>query len=358
MVKKVIKNIEETSLERKTPKVVANRSNSFSSGITRMNLVATGQPGLHYIKGLFYLNCGESSAGKTVLMMMAFAEAARNKNFNSYRLIFDNPEGGQLMDVEHWYGKKLADRLEAPTSSGSPSGTYEEFQANFWAAKKEGTPFIYGLDSMDALTSEQEEETIEKTVTAIQNGKETPGSFGDGKAKKNSSFLRNVCSYLQKSGSILLINSQVRDRLTGMGGKSRSGGNALRFYNRMEWWGTPTQMLRKTIKGRERIVGNGTKWTVKKNHITGLRDELELDYYLDYGFDDIGDCIDFLTSEKVWSLTKNTIDATDFEFAGTRQKLITHIEENNLYPLLQAKVGEVWRDIREACSMKRKPRYE
>src|SRR5260370_215430 len=171
------------------------------------------------------------------------AEATLNPFYDEYRFIFDNAENGALMDMERFYGKKMAGRLEPPGGNrDNPkySGTVEEFYYHVDNAFKRGDPFIYVLDSMDALTSEDEQKTFNKGRKSAESGEESKGSNGDSRGKKNSLRMRIIFNKLRKEGkSILIIVSQTRDNI-GYGAKfnpkTRGGGHALTFYASLEMW--------------------------------------------------------------------------------------------------------------------------
>ena len=98
---------------------------------------------------------------------------------------------------------------------------------------------------------------------------------------------------------------------------------------------------------------------VRKNRVTGGMDQtIEMPIYKTYGMDDIGSCIDYLISEKYWSSSKGTVEAEEFEFEGTRASLIKHISENNMERDLEMIAADVWKEIEDAVSVKRKPRNE
>jgi hypothetical protein len=103
----------------------------LSSGSTLLNMAATGTTRGCFSKGKMVLFVGDSNSGKTFMCLGCLAEACRNKNFNGYRLIYDNVEDGAMMNMEKYYGKSVVQRLEAPSyeKNGEPrfSETVESF---------------------------------------------------------------------------------------------------------------------------------------------------------------------------------------------------------------------------------------
>lgn len=342
------------------------RKDGLSTGSTLLNLACSGNPYWGFAKGMYYFLVGDSASGKTFFSMTCFAEAMISKRFRDYRLIYDNVENGMLMDVERLFGKAVADRMESPAKGedGKPvfSSTVEEFYYNLDDALDAGKPFIYVLDSMDALTSAQEVEKFEEHKEAHRKGKESAGSYGDGKAKKNSEGLRKVLSRLRDTGSILIIICQTRDNLGfGFEKKTRSGGHALKFYATVEIWTSIIGSIKKTLTGRDREIGKWIGLHVKKNRLTGKTPKVDSAIYPDYGIDDIGTCVDYLVDEGYWKKTKQSIEAGEFDVILTRDKLIEKIETEGWVEELRGIVGKCWREIeektREAALTGRKPRY-
>ena len=336
---------------------------SVSTGSTMLNLACSDDPFAGFMQGSYYLLVGDSSSGKTFLSMTCFAEACLNDEFKDHRLIYDDVENGCLMDVERFFGTQVKERLEAPKydNEGLPehSTKVEEFYYNIHNAIEEGKPFIYVLDSMDGLSSESEQEKFNEQKAAFEKGKTTAGSYGDGKAKKNSENLRKIMSDLKRTNSILIIISQTRDNL-GMGfeKKTRSGGKALRFYATNEIWTSVAGKINKTVDGTPRHIGNYIKAQIRKNRTSGWSNDVKLSIYPSYGIDDVGSCIDYLIEEGHWKKSKQSYIVPEFDFEGRRETLIDYIEENNKIKELREITGQVWNETKEKCSLKRKKRYE
>lgn len=337
-------------------------SDHLSTGSTLLNMACTGNPFHGFSKGHYFFLVGDSISGKTFLSLTCLAEASQNPHFDHYRFIYDNGEDGALMDIEKFFGKKLAKRLEPPSEEdGEPSYslTVEDFYFHVDDAVQEGQPFIYVLDSMDSLTSRQEGEKFEEVKEAVRKGRQVSGSYGDGKAKINSANLRRVLGGLRSTGSILLVLNQTRDNLGfGFEKKTRSGGHALRFYACIEIWSSVHSKITKTVRGKKRQLGIYSKVQIKKNRITGRERTVTIPIYHSYGIDDIGSCIDYLVEEGYWKGKGSKIQASEFDFVGSREKLVELIEEREAEMDLRCLVGDVWRDVEKECELKRKKRYE
>lgn len=360
----------------KRKQLVVSRKSALSTGSTLLNLACTDLPDLGFVRGCYYYLVGDSTSGKTWLSLTCFAEACLSSHFKDYRLIFDDVEGGALMNIEHYFGKEVARRMEPPArKKGEPvySDTVESFYYNISDVIKAGKPFIYVLDSQDALTSSFAEKKFAARKTASETGEEAAGSYGDGKAKFHSENIRWVVSALRKMGSILIIIGQTRDNM-GMGfdPKTRSGGKALRFYATTEIWTSVAGKIKKTVREKERTVGVYCQAEVKKNRVSGKvgKDRsVQIPIYYGLGIDDVGSCVDFLIAEKHWPVIKveaeegqkkdrkKAFNAHDILFKGSREKLIRYIEEEDLEAKVKEITSQVWREIEDACEPSRKRRY-
>lgn len=341
------------------------RKDLLSTGSTLLNLACSNCPFGGFLRGHYYFLVGDSASGKTWISMTCFAEASHNSRFKDYRLIYDNVEGGALFDVERYFGRATAEKVESPgkDEEGRPrdSQTIEDFYFHVDDAIRKGKPFIYVLDSMDALSSQDEAEKFAQQKEAHRKGKEVPGSYGDGKAKKNSAGIRQLLGPLKQSGSILIIINQTRDNI-GFGAqfnpKTRSGGHALRFYATVEMWSSVKGKIKKTIKGKARNVGVLAEIRIKKNRITGQEHVIEVPFYPSYGLDDMGSCVQYLIDEEVWGQKGPIVHAPEIDYKGTMEALIRHIEEKGLERKVQALVGKTWNEVLEASALRRKRRYE
>jgi RecA/RadA recombinase len=335
----------------------------LSTGSTLLNLACTGRPRVGLLPGHYYLLVGDSSAGKTMISRTMLAEASINKHFNDHRLIFDDVENGSLMECEKFFGKRMAQRLEPPSGSKKDplySTTVEDFYYHVDDALRAKQPFIYVMDSMDALVPRDDEEKFDKGRKKALKGKEDSGSYGTAKAKLNSQNLRLVFSRLRSDGrSILIVLSQTRENI-GFGAqfnpKTRAGGKALTFYAALEIWTSVAGHL----KNKEREVGIICKARVKKNRFMGQDRTVEfpiLHRSSSPGIDDVGGMIAYMVGEGRWKGSDRMVEAPEFEHSGSREKLVEKVQEGNLEWKLQALVAQTWKDVEQGCELKRKGRY-
>ena len=359
----VVKQVEESANE-KIEKRVFTIDDLIPTGSTLLNLACSDNPFGGYRKGKIVTAPGGSSSGKTIAVLSTFADSNKLKRLKDYKFIYDDVEDALEFDMEYLFGKQVAKRIIAPQYDGKDpifSDTIQDFKMNILRLCKEGQPFIYALDSLDALTSDEElEKEFKKLVAKAKSDealKEITGSYKTEKAKIMGETLRMIKHNLAKNDSLLITVQQERDKIGATFGKKKttSGGNAPFFYSTHQTWYNRIQ----TLKSKGRKIGSRCKVEMTKNKLTGKLRDVEFDIFYDYGIDDIGSCVDFVISEKHWSKpSAQTFDAKELGVTGSRSTIINHIEKNNLEHDLQELTGKIWNEIEESLRLERKRRYE
>lgn len=357
-----LEEMKKKLTSKKKPQIVP-WDKGLSSGSTLLNLACSGRPDVAYIPGGIYFYVGDSASGKSFITMTAMAEATLNKNYSDYQLIFDNIENGVLMDLKKFFGKALSEKLSPPKGTMQDpvySTTVESLYFHIDDVLKKG-PAIYIVDSMDALTSEDEESKFEEMKKAFEKGKEAAGSYGTSKAKVNSAFIRKVHNDIRKTGSIFIIISQTRDNI-GFGAqfnpRTRSGGRALTFYSQLEVWSSVKGHIKVKYKDKDREQGIYCQLHVKKNRLSGRDRKIVVPIYHSFGLDDLGSQVDYLSEEGHWKESRGRIEAKEFDFSGYREKMIEYIQEHNKEAELKKIVFNVWKEIEEAVEINRKSKYD
>ena len=323
------------------PQPPAGRSDLIPTGSTLLNLALSDSIDGGFVQGSIVNIVGDSSSGKTFLVWSLFAEMLCRDRFDGYRLIYDEPEQALQFQLESLFGGKV-DRVETNISSI----TIQDWYRNVMAVTKDESPFVYVLDSFDALTSDEE----------IERKDVGKGGWKTEKAIASSEILRQIVSKIKRTKSLIVVVSQTRDNIGVSFGekKSRSGGKALRFYSTHEIW----MAVKKHIPRKKRDVGVRTRVRCKKNKITGKLREAEFDILFDYGIDDVGSMVDWLLEETFWSGGGRAKVNTNGDFTdAARDKLIDDIEQNSMERKLQNIVGQCWLEIEEEIKTVRKPRY-
>jgi RecA/RadA recombinase len=356
----------------KSEKVVAIPPENWgSTGLTPLNLACSGNPNYGLAKGIYYNYVGDSSAGKTWLVMTNMAELANDPKFKDYDLIFDNAENGALMNVRQQFGKKLAARIKplgGTREKPRPSRTLEEFYDRLDALHELGNPYFVALDSMDVLVPRAEFKHLKKAKAAREAGKEEGGSYGTDKARINSARLRVASARLPELGSILVIISQTRHNI-GFGSqfnpKTMAGGDALKFYSRVQLW-LSVALAESEKFGNEKVkVGQFVKAKITKNHLTGWEGTITFPLFKGVGIDDVGACVDYLVSHGHWNREGKSfnplvgkITVPEWGVKKRREELVRYVEAMDKEDEVRSLVTQVWKDIEVKTTLKRKKRYE
>ena len=354
----LVDQLRKRLLAEKKPK---KQWDGLSTGLTLLDLGISGQPGVGILPGHFVLLVGGARAGKTWLLLQIMAEAVINKQFRRYHLVHDNPERGSLMSIRNYFGK-LADRKEDPPS-GRHSETLEGFYDNVARQAKLNEPFIYGLDSEDALPPEAEIKKVNQDRRHREKGKDITGSYGTAKPKINSANLRIAHNSLEKHGSILIMIKQARDTIgpkARFTPETRSGGRALTFYASLELWFSVVGKIKRKLKvvDKDWVIGSWLKVKVVKNRVAGRDCEVVIPFYPNHGFDNIGSMINWMVDMGQWPTYRGGIvEAKSLGFRTTQEKLIQKIEAQGMENDLIEEVTKTWRAIEEASAVKRKNRY-
>lgn len=326
---------------------------------TLLNCACSGYPDFAFLAGSIVNIIGDSWSGKTFLALSIFAELNLLYQFNHYRFIYDDAEYANTFNMEYLFGPETSKRIEPPAWNDKHpiySDTIEDFHCHIRDHLDEGKPFIYVLDSFDALDADKDREKIEEMREARKRGVKAKGSYGIIKPRIASSLLRNIDDKLSKTNSLLIIISQTRDNLDPLSFKKsiRSGGRALKFYCSHEIWLTAGAKHR----SKERIIGNNVIAKVEKAKLTGKVRGAKFTIFNDLGVDDIRSCIEFLTYFGTWRKTKQTINAEHFNIKGSLASIIKTIEKRNLEPKLRKLTGRLWNQLEEEIKLKRKMKYK
>ena len=352
-----IKEATKPEVKVERPKITLN------SGSTLINLMLSNDVNGGYEPG-YHLWWGTSRSGKSLLTLQALAEAANSDKFAEYALYHNDTERGAGQGLRALFGNKATERILPPfmdeDGNWGSSTLIEDFFCDLDDKLQEDAPFIYVLDSFDALTTNAEDKEFKDTKKALRAGKQISGTFGVSKAKAFSVNMRRIPAPLLDKNSYLFGISQAKDNLSfGFEKHSRAGGTALRYYANSELLVDIVGAIKKTVAGTARHIGNRVKVSVKKNRQTGSSNSVEISIYDGFGVDDIGDMIYYLTeTEEHWTKTGQKINVPEWDIKVTFDKLVQHIENNGLEDDLKQIVQKLWDDIREKASLKRKKRYE
>jgi recombination protein RecA len=331
------------------------------TGSTYLNLALSDNPYGGYGKGKLANIIGDSSSGKTILALTSVAEIVKTPNLANYRIIYDEPENALAIDLDYMFGKAFSPRVEFIFSN-----TIQDFYYNIYKACKDGTPFIYILDSLDSLTSKEEKLRASKMVKSREKAEESgaeedkqKGSYKLEIPKLLPEILRLTCEDIKNTESAVWIISQTREDIGVTFGskKTRSGGKALKFYCTHELW-LAVENHEKHANGLE--IGVNTIAKVSKNKLTGKVRYAYFPIYYDYGIDDIASSIDFLVENSYWKKAGRKIKITGIwaeEVEMEKKEFISYIEEHNLENNLKEVMHLAWKEREDSARLNRKPRF-
>jgi recombination protein RecA len=382
----------------------------FSTGNTLLDLVVGGAPGVFgYPAGKFINIVGDKSAGKTFLANELIADAYYRFDKKKFRWMYDDCEAGYSFDTKKLYGFDILQDINNSTTVEEAFVNISNFAENL----KSDQFGIYVLDSLDGLTSDEQDEQAQDRIKAMNAGKNyDKGSYGMGKPKYLSrEFFPQLCSMIQDKNILVVIISQVRENIQPFSFEkyTRSGGKAMDFYAHTVLWLATLKKINK--KGRP--IGVVVKAKTTKSKTPRPFRDCQFSILFDYGVDTIGSSLDYLyelrtvkgeltpaaksiawgnDAVKTPSLlsVKKFLKETDFilevekvtlenalEFIesepvlktvynnafGTgskvlsRDALIEYIENKNLESMLAEKVIAKWENIENDIASQRKKRY-
>jgi len=367
----MVEDIEE-SIKNPARKEISTET-LIPSGSTMLNLACSDNPFAAYGLGKIITMPGSSSSGKTILMLTAMAEMAIDSRFDDYQFYYDDGEESLAFDMDYLF-KCLVGRLTPPGGYDNDeepiySNTIQDFKANILSKCQEKKSFIYVLDSLDALTTDEELEKEYKKAILMAKGdiaaiKALTGSYNTEKAKILGQALRMINGAIKKTNSALFIVQQIRQKIGVVFGKktTTSGGNAPFFYSSHQAWLDKLGQIKDPKYGLK--IGNKVKAGITKNKITGKLRDVEFDVYYDYGIDDVGSMVDYLCTSKTWKkggARITPIGFSDIESGGEtfyKKDLVKIIEKENAENDIKKLCGETWNHIEEAVKLSdRKRKY-
>lgn len=365
--------------------------------------------------GKFINIVGDKSAGKTFLSNEFIAWAKYNLG-KKFKWCYDDCESGYSFNTEELYGFEIMPAaIEDRVHSENVEDAFCNIN-NFTERLKEDEFGIYVLDSLDGLTSYEQDERAEERLKAFADGKQlTKGTYGMGKQKYLSQeFFPQLCSIIEKKNVLVIIISQIRENVDMFSFEkfSRSGGKAMDFYaHTVLWLATVKKILKK-----ETPVGVVVKAKTTKSKTPRPFRECFFSFLYDYGLDSIGTNIDYLFDLRTdkgelnkkaaaiqWNgdngfdkkqlkefLTEYELlekyddskyadaDGTDadnmfafiqskkdyktkfqekFGETMTREELIAWVEENGMEQELEERVNAKWEDFEDSIKSNRKKKY-
>ncbi len=339
------------------------------TGNVMLNLLLSGKADGGFQLGTVGLVVGDSKAGKTWATLELLATCANSSVYGDYALIFDDVEKGVQFNLSEKFGAKAAGRIRSPKASAkadpSPSDTVESFYFNLIGEMQRG-PVIYVVDSTDSLQAQDEVDAVDEVIEKRSRDSHAKlgGTYGTAKSKAHSKYLPKVVSLADSTQSLVLLISQVRDNIghnAMFQPKIRSGGRGLRFYNSGEVWFSNGGAISKTVRGQKLKVGHQCIIKSQKNRTTGFEREIEVPLLTGYGCDSVGAQLQWLLE---WKFVEKVDSKIKMEFKRggevtlSMDKMIAHIENNNLEGALAKYTERCWGEVDAAAKPTRKSRWE
>lgn len=388
----------------------------FRTGCTVLDKLLGGNKNVLGVPSGKFINIvGDKSAGKTFLSNEFIAWSYHNLG-KKFRWCYDDCESGYSFDTEELYGFEIMPRNEEDRVH---SENVEDAFCNiskFARGLKKDEFGIYVLDSLDGLTSQEDDDRAEERLKLFDEGKKLEkGTYAMNKQKFLSrEFFPQLCSEIEEKNVLVIIISQIREKIDPMSFEkyARAGGKAMDFYaHSVLWLATAKKILKK-----ETPVGVVVKAKTTKSKTPRPFRECFFSFLYDYGLDSIGSNIDYLfdlrtpggdlnkkASAIQWNGNNNLdkkqlkefleefellekfedskyydMDGTDadnmfgfiqskkeyktkfqekFGETMTREEVISWVEENGLEKELEERVDQKWEDFEDSIRSNRKKKY-
>lgn len=314
---------------------------TISTGSTLLDLAISGgrfrEGGIPL--GVFVEVFGPSGTGKTVLL----SQIAGNMQRHGGKIMFHDPEARLNKQFAAMFG---LDQGEIEYTQ--PDTVTEVFKSvRGWLPEDEG---LYGVfaDSLAALS------------TNLELDKEEGDKMGMRRAKEFSEELRKTCRIIAQRGVLMVASNQIRQSGEAMGPKYKSpGGEAIGFYASLRLrCSYPFQgkklTVKRTIQGKEhqRVVGVKTEIEVFKSSVWKPFRSAEVYILFDYGIDDIRANLQFVKSTRKDAVYR----LGEVKLGKSMDRAIRTVEEEGLEKELKTHVIDLWNEIEETFTEKRKPK--
>lgn len=267
----------------------------FKIGVKLIDMVLGGEKGVYGEPAGRIINVvGDKSSGKTFVCNEFIANAKWTYG-DKFKWMYADCERGYTFDTINMYGFDI----HTPESD-EPTNVEEAFYCitKFANSLKKDEFGIYVLDSLDALTSDEQDKRADERIATMEKGKDfDKGTFGMGKAKYLSQeFFPQLCKVLEDKNILLIIVSQIRDNTDMFSFEkfSRSGGKALDFYCYCVLWLATAKKI-SIEEGEQKLYLGGTnKLKVTKGKVPRPYRECFYTFYYQYGIDNISTGVDYL----------------------------------------------------------------
>jgi len=333
----------------------------FPSGCTLFNLACSGNYRGFSPKGKTVNIIGDSNAGKSMLVLTILS-AIYHKFNEEFILIHDDVECANTFDMEALFGKKFSMYLQKPPVPYGAIATVENFVRNIKKLSDIGKPFVYVLDSWDALKTESDNTKLEELVEG-----EVKASYKTDKARVGSDWLGWANGVVSQAGGLLIIVSQSKVNI-GINSmfqpKTRSGGASLRYYSSIECWLAIGGRIQSAV--HKMPIGTKCVLKVSRSRITGKERTVNFPILNVYGIDDTLANVEYMVEMNAFKKKGSYIipvglfegqDEAQFQ----KKELVSIIERDNLTLRLRKMVQNTWDEIEAEIAKEmagRTPKFE
>jgi len=296
--------------------------------------ISTGSLGLDIALGIGGLPRGRVveiygpvSSGKTTLTLHAIAEAQKQGGMAAF------------IDAEHAFDRQYAQALGVDLDNlliSQPDNGEQALEIAEQLIRSTAIDIVV-IDSVAALVPKAELE----------------GDMGDSKmglqARLMSQALRKLTGVISKTQCTCIFINQLRDKIGVMFGspETTTGGNALKFYSSVRL------DIRRigAIKDGDKITGNRTRVSVKKNKLAPPFKQVEFDIMYGRGISKAGEILDLAVDLDIVKKSGSWYSYGDNKLGQGRDSVKALIEEDEV---LMADLEKQLRDIDKASLLAEK----
>lgn len=305
----------------------------FRTGCIVLDKVLGGAKGVYGIPAGKFINIvGDKSTGKTFISN-EFISTSHYAYGDKFKWVYDDCESGYSFDTEPLYGFEI---MPQNPDGRVHSENVEEAFCNIskFCDELEDDEFgIYVLDSLDGLTSKEQDERAEERLKCFEEGKDfNKGTYAMGKQKfMSQEFFPQLCSKIENKNVLVIIISQIREKVETFSFEkyNRSGGKAMDFYAHSVLWIATCKKITK----KDTPIGVVVKGKTTKSKTPRPFRECFFSFLYDYGLDFIGSNLDYLFDLRTDKGELNT-KAKAIQWNGSndldKKQLEEFLEENNL----------------------------
>lgn len=328
----------------------ADENECISTGIDLLNLNLSSNINGGFKLGSVVQLCAEPNGGKSYFCYNLMRTALKNPRFNEYKFRYIDKEGGCRFD-----GGEGSERIEIYDATNSNIATIERAYSLIKSWLDTGEKQVIVLDSTNAFVTENALDNVESNQKAIlkemEGGKSSDlkedvlGQF----AKASSKYLPIIKEQVEKTGSLLLLCSQYRDKIGATMYESKvqtSGGRALLHTCDYKLSFSKSGAIEgKAPSGNTYITGYNIKITVNKTRGNGLHLSCTIPFKEGGGVSQINALFEYLETMKAIT-SHGAYKQADWMYGDKNVRAIDIKREwkNNpeAYEIARQKAQELW----------------